>query len=391
MNKNKLNIKPYGIRLALTLMIICGTWKLYALLNDKTNQQAPLLFTKLTMLAYSQEVLNIDIEEEVATSIKRLSMPLALVKQTMPFSKLIDRGSYEEELSGHFHIPEEEELITLEKDNLYTPDLPTPIKQQINLDQLSDPQYLLNKIYTGDRNILTIDEELFEEWDFKELAQREFRIDESVEGPKVLVFHTHAKELFADEETGDLGVVAVGNALEEILEEEYGIETLHVTDHFYENDTTTSTDGCYERMEAVIQTVLDQNPSIQICIDLHRDGIEGDAKVTGDLNGEEAAKIMFVNGMTRQKNQAGENVPMKSLVNPYLEDNLAFSLQMQIEGMKYYPQLMRKIYLKGYRYSLNMKPMSLLIEIGAQNETSEEAIRTAEPIAHLLAKVLEKD
>ena len=144
-------------------------------------------------------------------------------------------------------------------------------------------------------------------------------------------------------------------------------------------------------MEAVIQTVLDQNPSIQICIDLHRDGIEGDAKVTGDLNGEEAAKIMFVNGMTRQKNQAGENVPMKSLVNPYLEDNLAFSLQMQIEGMKYYPQLMRKIYLKGYRYSLNMKPMSLLIEIGAQNETSEEAIRTAEPIAHLLAKVLEKD
>lgn len=391
MNKKKLNIKPYSIQLALALIIILSTWKLYAVFNDRSDQKAPLLFTKLTMPAYSKGLFQIDLKEEVVDYVKSMSMPLALVKQTMPFSRLIDRGSYEEELSGHFQIPEEEEMITLEKENVYTPQLPTPIKQQVDLEKLSDPTYLLNKLYTGDHNVLTIDEALFEEWDFKALAEKEFRLNEEVEGPKVLVFHTHAKERFADEEKDDPGIVAVGDALEQVLEEQYGIETLHVTDHFYIDDTSEDPDGCYERMEAVIQTVLDENPSIQVCIDLHRDGIKDYGKVVGDLDGEDAAKIMFVNGMTRQKNQEGENIPMKSLTNPYLEDNLAFALQAQIEGMKYYPQLMRKIYLKGYRYSLHMKPMSLLIELGAQYETSEEALRTVEPIAHILANVLEKD
>lgn len=390
MNKSKLTMKQYGIQFILILIMVFGIWQLYALLNEKTDQRAPLIFTKFTMPAYSQEILTLDFEE-VVESFNRLSMPLALVKQTMPFMKWVDRVAYEEELSGHFQIPEEEELLTLEKDNKYTPQLPTPIKQQIDLKQLKDPKYLLNKIYTGDHKILTIDETLLKEWNFEKLAKKKFRLDESIEGPKVLIFHTHAKEHFADEKAGDPGIVAVGTALKDILEKEYGIETLQITDHFYENDNTMSTDGCYERMEAVIQTVLDENPSIQVCIDLHRDGVNGDVKVSGDLNGEQAAKIMFVNGMTRQKNQEGTNILMKNLTNPYLEDNLAFSLQMQIEGMKYYPQLMRKIYLKGYRYSLHMKPMSLLIEMGSQNETSEEALRTVKPIAHLLAKVLGKD
>lgn len=390
MNKSKLTMKQYGIQFVLILIMVFGIWQLYALLNEKTDQRAPLIFTKFTMPAYSQEIFTLDFEE-IASSFKRLSMPLALVKQTMPFTKWVDRGAYEEELSGHFQIPEEEELLTLEKDNKYTPQLPTPIKQQIDLKQLKDPKYLLNTIYTGDHEILTIDEALLKEWNFEKLAKKKFRLDESIEGPKVLIFHTHAKERFADEKAGDPGIVAVGTALEDVLEKEYGIETLQITDHFYENDNTMNIDGCYERMEAVIQTVLDENPSIQVCIDLHRDGVKGDVKVSGDLNGEQAAKIMFVNGMTRQKNQEGTNILMKNLTNPYLEDNLAFSLQMQIEGMKYYPQLMRRIYLKGYRYSLHMKPMSLLIEMGSQNETSEEALRTVKPIAHLLAKVLGKD
>ena len=390
MNKSKLTMKQYGIQFVLILIMVFGIWQLYALLNEKTDQRAPLIFTKFTMPAYSQEIFTLDFEE-IASSFKRLSMPLALVKQTMPFTKWVDRGAYEEELSGHFQIPEEEELLTLEKDNKYTPQLPTPIKQQIDLKQLKDPKYLLNTIYTGDHKILTIDEALLKEWNFEKLAKKKFRLDESIEGPKILIFHTHAKERFADEKAGDPGIVAVGTALEDVLEKEYGIETLQITDHFYENDNTMSVDGCYERMEAVIPTVLDENPSIQVCIDLHRDGVDGDVKVSGDLNGEQAAKIMFVNGMTRQKNQEGTNILMKNLTNPYLEDNLAFSLQMQIEGMKYYPQLMRRIYLKGYRYSLHMKPMSLLIEMGSQNETSEEALRTVKPIAHLLAKVLGKD
>lgn len=391
MNRKKMLMKHNLVRLVLVIFLMGGMYRAYDLINTITPNQGPLLFTKMTMPAYGMEFVQVDFKKMITLPFRALVQPLTLLKQTMPYSQFVDRMLYEDELSGYFRIPAEEEMITLEKENLYTPDLATPIKKQVNLEKLKDPKYLLNSLYTGDRDILTIDENLFKEWDFKELAEKDFSLDESIEGPKVLIFHTHAKELFADEKQGDPGVTAVGEALENILEEKYGIETMHVTDHFYIDDTSTNTDGCYERMEVVIQNILDENPSIQVCIDLHRDGIAGEGKVVGNLNGENAAKIMFVNGMTRQKNQAGENIPMKSLVNPYLEDNLAFSLQAQIEGMKYYPELMRKIYLKGYRYSLNMKPMSLLVEIGAQNETSEEGIRTAEPIAHILANVLEKD
>lgn len=391
MNKKNLLVKHHLVHVVFAIALIGCMYKTYTLIDRMTSNKAPLIFTKMTMPAYGEEIFKIDLTKVISVPIQTLIEPLNLLKQTMPYSKLVEKGVYQDDLMGHFRIPEEQELITLEKDNVYVPELPTPIKKQVNIEKLNDPSYLLGNIYTGDRDDLTIDEDLFKEWDFKDLASKEFRLDETIEGPKVLIFHTHAKERFADEKPGDPGILAVGDALEQLLEDKYGIETLHVTDHFYMNDTSENTDGCYERMEKVIQTVLDENPSIQVCIDLHRDGVDGQGKVIGDLNGEDAAKIMFVNGLTRQKNQAGENIPMKSLVNPYLDDNMAFALQAQIEGMKYYPELMRKVYLKAYRYSLHMKPMSLLIEIGAQNETSEEALRTAQPIAHILANVLEKD
>ncbi len=59
--------------------------------------------------------------------------------------------------------------------------------------------------------------------------------------------------------------------------------------------------------------------------------------------------------------------------NPYVTDNLAFSFQMQLKANELYPGFTRKIYLKGYRYNLHLKPKSLLIEVGAQTSTVKEA------------------
>jgi stage II sporulation protein P len=75
-------------------------------------------------------------------------------------------------------------------------------------------------------------------------------------------------------------------------------------------------------------------------------------------------------------------------VNPYLEDNLAFSFQMQLAAAEYYPDFTRKIYLKGYRYNMHYCPKSLLVEVGAQNNTLEEAKNAMEPLADVLSKVL---
>ena len=49
----------------------------------------------------------------------------------------------------------------------------------------------------------------------------------------------------------------------------------------------------------------------------------------------------------------------------------------------------RKIYLKGLRYNLHLRPRSSLIEVGAQTNTYEEARNAMEPLAELLDMVLQ--
>ena len=61
---------------------------------------------------------------------------------------------------------------------------------------------------------------------------------------------------------------------------------------------------------------------------------------------------------------------------------------MQLMTEEMYPGFARKIYLKGYRYSLHLMPKSLLIEAGAQTNTVEEMKNAMELLANVLEKVL---
>ena len=96
---------------------------------------------------------------------------------------------------------------------------------------------------------------------------------------------------------------------------------------------------------------------------------------------------MFFNGLSRTTSQGN----LSYLPNPYIEDNLAFSFQMQLAAAEYYPGFTRRIYLKGYRYNMHLCPKSMLIEVGAQTNSFEEAKNAMEPLAILLAKVLKTD
>ena len=61
---------------------------------------------------------------------------------------------------------------------------------------------------------------------------------------------------------------------------------------------------------------------------------------------------------------------------------------MQLAAEEYYPGITRRIYLKGYRYNLHYRPKSLLIELGAQTNTVEEAMNACGPLAHVISLVL---
>ena len=61
---------------------------------------------------------------------------------------------------------------------------------------------------------------------------------------------------------------------------------------------------------------------------------------------------------------------------------------MQLAAEEYYPGLTRRIYLKGYRYNLHYRPKSLLIELGSQTNTVDEALNACQPLAHIISMVL---
>lgn len=133
-----------------------------------------------------------------------------------------------------------------------------------------------------------------------------------------------------------------------------------------------------------MEQVLQENPSIQVVIDLHRDQMPEETRLVMDLDGRPTARFMFFNGLSRTK-KTGD---ITYLYNENLDNNLAFSFQMQKKAAEYYPGLTRKIYLKGYRYNMHLKDKYLLIELGAQNNTLEEAMNACDPLAHILDMVL---
>lgn len=386
-------VKRLCVGLIMTTLLIITASQIYEYINVLTGDKAPIIFMQSTMLWKDDLEVTEAVEESVAYYMNQAISPMNFFYGAMPYykSKTIELGIYEEELAGYFQSPDEEIIVSVEKENPYNPQFEPPEQQQeFDLANLKDPNYLLSKIYSGGE--VQADAELFSMWNFEELAQMPIAIDESVEGPKILIFHTHSKERFLGEGEGEEGIIATGEVLHDYFEQEYGIETLHVTESFYPTATSYDTKGAYERMEPVIHDVLKQNPSIQVVIDLHRDGVGNpNTHLVDEVDGKPAAKFMFVNGLCMSRNEQGEIIPMKWLENPYLEENLAFALQAQIAGMEYYPQLMRKIYLKPYRYSLHMVPYSLLIELGAETNTPEEALNAVKPIADIVAKVLEKD
>lgn len=257
-----------------------------------------------------------------------------------------------------------------------------------NVAALDDLSYVYQHYYTAPGK-MDFGLDMLNEWQFSQLATKPIAMEATTKVPKVLIFHTHVREAYE----GGATVADVGEALKQTLESQYGIGVLHDTTSFYEPTNTTSfpTSGEYERMEPVIRKILEKNPSIEVVIDLHRDGVNEGVHLTGKVDGKSAAKIMFVNGLCRHRNLDGKVVDKTDLMNPYLAENLAFSLQSQMTMNTLYPGLSRKIYLNEWRYSTHMKPYSLLLEWGAQTNTSEEALASVPAVAKVLATVLQED
>ena len=252
----------------------------------------------------------------------------------------------------------------------------------ISMEQLQDFNFVLSNFYTVDSTTSITSDQL----NAPELLQMDLRMKTGNDQPQILIYHTHSQEEFIDSVPGDASttIVGVGDYLTKILKENYGYNVLHVTDTFDIVDGKLDRNQAYNYAQERISQVLEENPSIEVIIDLHRDGVADNQRLVTEVDGKQTAKVMFFNGLSRTK----QNGEISYLPNPYIQDNLAFSLQMMLACEKYYPDFARTIYLRGYRYNLHLRPKTLLVECGAQTNTVEEEMNAMEPLADVLNKVL---
>lgn len=256
---------------------------------------------------------------------------------------------------------------------------PHSLQTIVNVTDLADYDTLVKSFYVVD-SVAMVGSELL---NAQNLDNKDLRITKNGEGPQILLYHTHSQEAFADSLPGDESgtIVGVGEHLAEILRNQYGYNVLH---HKGKYDVKTR-DNAYSRALPEIQKILEENPSIKVVIDLHRDGVADESnKLVMDLDGRPTARFMFFNGVSCGKKTGN----IDYLYNPNLEENLAFSFQLKKAAEEYYPGLTRKNYINAYRYNMHLCGRTTLIELGAQNNTLEEAMNACDPIAHILDLVL---
>lgn len=251
----------------------------------------------------------------------------------------------------------------------------------LSMERLNDFEYLVSNFYTVDSVTYINPSEL----NASELLGKDLRIDLSTGGSKILIYHTHFQETFADSDNDpSTSIVGIGRYLTEILNNKYKIPTMHHEGVYDLINGKLDRSEAYEFAKPEVEQILAENPSIEVVIDLHRDGVADTTHLVTEINGKPTAQIMFFNGLSRTR----VNGDLVGMANPYLQDNLAFSLQMKIAAETKYPGFARRNYLRGYKYNMDLMPRMLLIEAGAQTNTVEEMRNAMEVLADLLNSVL---
>ena len=250
-------------------------------------------------------------------------------------------------------------------------------------ERLADYDYLMNHFFILDPNTETSAQQL----NAAALLGEDLTLRKEKAEPQILIYHSHSQETFADSREGKTEdtIVGVGDYLAQLLTENYGYQVMHVTEAFDLAGGELDRSKAYDYARAWLEPVLEEKPSIQILIDLHRDGVPEDRHLVTEINGKPTAQIMFYNGLSHTINSGD----LSYLPNPYIQDNLAFSFQLEYQAALYYPELYRGIYLAGLRYNLHLRPRALLLEAGAQTNTVQEVKNAMDPFADILNRVLQ--
>ena len=226
------------------------------------------------------------------------------------------------------------------------------------------------------------------ELDVAAMAEAQLTLNLPEEGPQVLIVHTHGSEAYTPDGTDtyvatgecrttdtEKSVVRVGDEIAKVLTE-MGLTVVHDTALY----DYPEYNGAYDRSLAAVEGWLEQYPTIQVVLDVHRDaliGADGTVyKPITTVGGEDCAQVMLVMGSNALYDHPG-----------WLE-NLALAVQVQKEMNTLWPTLARPIGLRENRYNQQTAPGAMLVEVGSHGNTLQEALAAARMFARALGAVL---
>lgn len=253
---------------------------------------------------------------------------------------------------------------------------------EINISPKSSAGYIsANKIYVNNQTHYDVD---IEKMVNESLL---YKIEDGA--PQVLILHTHASEAFTPshknyyvptdpDRTEDINfnIVRVGAEMTKKLNE-MGIDTIHdKTIHDY-----PSYNGSYNNALKTIERYKKEYPSIKIVLDVHRDGmVTADGtklKVCTTIDDKKVAQVMILCG-----------TDANGLENPHWRENLKLGLKLQAKMADMYPNFPRPLMLVKERYNMHATSGSLLLEVGSNGNTLEEAILGGRYAATAIGEVL---
>ncbi|MDA8096643.1 MAG: stage II sporulation protein P [Clostridia bacterium] len=204
-------------------------------------------------------------------------------------------------------------------------------------------------------------------------------LDDRREG-RVLVgiYHTHTGETYSLTDGVERydgcpgGVVEVGRVLEQTLRERHGVAVAH-TEKIHDVPYATS----YLESFKTAQGLLDEHRSIRILMDIHRDSKKAREHNTVEIDGQEYATVLIIVGSDARQ------------FFPGWQDNLAVAKKVSAVAQRMYPGLVSGVRVQEGRYNQYLHPGALLLEVGAVNNHTREALRSAELLADVIAEVLD--
>ena len=184
--------------------------------------------------------------------------------------------------------------------------------------QLTDYNFVRSHFYTV-TSITDLTDSILRPAEF---IEKNLAISKDNSKPQILIFHTHSQEGFTDTVEGDVSttIIGVGDYLTELLVNKYGYNVIHDTSVYDYVDGKLDRSKAYTYAENGIEKILADNPTIEVVIDLHRDGVADTTHLLTNIDGKDMARVMLFNGLSYSKvngdiaylnNEAMKNAPEK--------------------------------------------------------------------------------